>query len=148
MSRVVCEHLVMRSSLFPALAASAATIAIVLVLSGCSTRDLSGVEAFDRAQTDEDVLSAEITDGVGVDPDSSRYLASDDEVDYFVAKTEPIGSVCLVSIPASGEWTGTCGASLPLTLRRVGGSEIQLTGVTELPEANGWRFISPNLAVR
>ncbi|TDW28672.1 hypothetical protein [Cryobacterium psychrophilum] len=133
---------------FPRIALAGLSIAFsVLVLSGCSS-DSSGVGAFDRDQTEADVLPAELQDVASVSPESTRLLAVIDDVEYFAAKAITTGDPCLVAAPEPGDWTVACSPSLPLISSNSGGTKVQLTSIDRLSDADGWHFVADNLAIQ
>ncbi|MCU1403799.1 MAG: hypothetical protein JWQ43_102 [Glaciihabitans sp.] len=115
---------------------------VMLGASGCA-RD-AVIPAFEREQTESDVLPEDVAPGADVDLGSMRLLAEHNELDYYLAQDTIPGSpaVCLYAVEPGIGWTSTCD-TLPFFLN-MGPTEVQAVfASTETP--HGLERLSPNL---
>ena len=146
----------------PGLVAAVVVVALALLTFGVLTvrsqwapaadprvEPASVLPALGVAQTADDVLLAEDTDRLLLDPASTRYLASTGEGDLFAAVRRS-GDVCLVTVPAGDlPWT-SCTAPVAgldhTVVDESGGPTLRLVASSEAL-TDGWSELAPHLYV-
>lgn len=125
----------------------------IAAASGC-TNAAHGIAALDREPTAEDRLPAIIVTE-GVDPDSIRKVAEQEQVAYFIGETGDGQGYCAYAVKES-EFVGGCGSGRGqlVTVSPGGASELpQLTLVMDSHDAenlrrDGWSEVHDNILIR
>ena len=95
-------------------------------VSGCS---VSGTELpeFQRAQTEADRVTADAVGGMGVDPDSTRFVGEVGTYGIYLARSDDGMGLCLVAVTLDDNvWKSTgCGGGNGVTIGMTDGTEIQ-----------------------
>ena len=95
-------------------------------VSGCS---VSGTELpeFQRAQTEADRVTADAPGGMGVDPDSTRFVGEVGTYGIYLARSDDGMGLCLVAVTLDDNvWKSTgCGGGNGVTMGMTDGTQIQ-----------------------